>query len=117
MTTSGTSDTKPTTPAEKPGGAEHEERSAYQEKRQAQLDELSARLDLWEAKARKAKAGARIRYAEEIGKLRGKLETARLKLSLLQDTGETAWDDVKAGVESALRDLRSAFKRASSRFE
>lgn len=92
-------------------------RRAWREKREAQIQEMSARLDMWEAKARKARADARIRYAEEIGKLRGKLETARLKLSLLQDTGEAAWEDVTSGVESALDDLRSAFKRAASRFE
>lgn len=92
-------------------------RRAWREKREAQIQEMSARLDLWEAKARKAKADARIRYAEEIGKLRGKLETARLKLSLLQDTSEAAWEDMTSGVEAALDDLRSAFKRAASRFE
>lgn len=94
-----------------------ETRRAWREKREAQIQEMAARLDLWEAKARKAKADARIRYAEEIGKLRGKLETARLKLSLFQDTSETAWEDVKSGVESALDDLRSGFERAASRFE
>lgn len=117
MTNGGTSGTRPAMRAGKGEGTEGEKRSAYQEKRQAQLDELAARLDLWEAKARKSKAEARIRYAEEIGKLRGKLETARLKLSLLQDSGEAAWEDVRSGVEAAMQDLRSAFKRASSRFE
>lgn len=92
-------------------------RRAWREKREAQIQEMSARLDLWEAKARKAKASTRIRYAEEIGKLREKLETARLKLSLLQDTGEAAWEDMTSGVESALDELRSAFRRAASRFE
>lgn len=92
-------------------------RQAWREKREAQVQEMAARMDLWEAEAKKAKADARIRYAEELGKLRGKLETARLKLSLLQDTGEVAWDDVKSGVESAMKDLRSAVERASSRFE
>ncbi|MFW6206363.1 MAG: coiled coil domain-containing protein [Gemmatimonadota bacterium] len=92
-------------------------RSAYREKREAQIQEMAARLDLWEAKAKKARADARIRAVEEVGKLRGKLETARLKVSLLQDTGETAWEDLRKGVESAMEDLRSAFKRAASRFE
>ena len=102
---------------ETPESRETKTRSAYREKREAQIQELAARLDLWEAKAKKAKADARIRYAEEIGKLKAKIETARLQLSLLQDTGEAAWEDVKAGVDAAMRDLRSAFKRASSRFE
>lgn len=101
----------------KGGETKSQLRRAYREKREARLQELAARLDLWEAKAKKAKADARIRAVEEIGRLRGKLEAARLKLSLLQDAGEAAREDVKAGVEAAMRDLRAGFRRASSRFE
>lgn len=97
--------------------AEQRLRRAYREKREAQLKELAARLDLLEAKADKAKADARIRYGEEIEKLREKLDTARVKLSLLQDAGEQAWEDVKEGLDAAMRDLRQAYSRATSRFE
>lgn len=95
----------------------NELRRAYREKVEAQIQEVAARLDLWEAKAKKARADARIRYLDEIAELRGKLETARLKLSLLRNASEAAREDVREGVETAVRDLRRSLERASSRFE
>lgn len=92
-------------------------RRAHRDKREAQLRELSARLDLLEAKAERAKDDARVRYEEEIGKVREKLDTAKVKLSLLQDAGEQAWDDLREGLDEAMGELRDAFRRASSRFE
>ncbi|MFW6193363.1 MAG: hypothetical protein ACOC83_07735 [Gemmatimonadota bacterium] len=103
--------------SEREATARRELRRAHRDKREAQLRELSARLDLLEAKAQRAKADARIRYEEEIGKVREKLDTARVKLSLLQDAGEQAWEDVRGGLDEAMSDLRDAFRRASSRFE
>lgn len=94
-----------------------ERRSAYREKREAQIEELAARLDLWEAKARKAKADARVRYREELDELRGRIDTARMRLSLLKDAGEDAWDEVRDGADAAMKELRRAFRRASSKFE
>jgi hypothetical protein len=92
-------------------------RRAYREKREAQIQELAARLDLWEAKLRKAAAEGEIRYREELEQLRSKLEIARVRLSLLKDAGEAAWQEIRDGLDDAVDDLRRAVRKAASKFE
>jgi ElaB/YqjD/DUF883 family membrane-anchored ribosome-binding protein len=105
------------TTEERPEATPPERRSAYRQKREAQIAELAARLDVWEAKARQAKAEARVRYREELDELRGRIDTARMRMSLLKDAGEDAWDEVRAGADAAMKELRRAFRRASSKFD
>jgi len=42
---------------------------------------------------------------------------AQEKLNELQQASETAWEDLKAGVENAWDSLENAMKKAASRFE
>lgn len=95
---------------------EKDRREAYREKREAQLREWAAKLDAWQARAQKAKAEAKIRYQEEVDDLRGRLRAARQKLDALRDAGGDAWEDLRAGMDEAVRDLKRAFERASSKF-
>lgn len=94
-----------------------ETRKAYRQRREAQIQELAARLDLWEAKAKKAAAKGEIRYREELESLRQKLETARVRISLLKDASEDAWKDLRGGLDEAVDDLKRAVKKAASKFE
>lgn len=108
---------KRSTGVETPGGTASESRTAYNKKREAQIRELTARLDLWEAKVRKAAAEGEIRYREELEDLRSKLETARVRLSLLRDASSAAWEELRTGLDDALDELRRAVRKAASKFE
>lgn len=92
-------------------------RDTYRRKREAQLRELGARVDRWEEKLRKAAAEGEVRYREELEEIRSKLEIARVRLSLLGDAGEAAWQEIRDGLDDAVKDLRTAVGEAASKFE
>lgn len=76
----------------------------------AEIDTLAARVDQLETDAR---AG----YRKQIETLRGKRDDARRQLDTLQQSGESAWQDMKAGVEIAWDAIGEALNSARSRFK
>jgi DNA repair exonuclease SbcCD ATPase subunit len=92
-------------------------KKVYEQKLQAQLDEWSAEIDKLKAKADSAKADRKIEYYEEIEKLRTMQETASNKLNEVKNASDDAWEDLKAGIESAGDSLGSALKSATSKFK
>ena len=92
-------------------------KDSYQQKLQAQLDEWSADIDKLKARADKADADVKLEYYVQIEELREKQETAKDKLSELMDASDDAWEDLKAGVESARFVLGEAVSKATSRFK
>ena len=91
-------------------------KEAYQKKLEAQLGEWDAKLDLLSAKARNAKADARISYESELASLKTRQVAARQKLEELGKRGEGAWDDMKDGAEKAWDEMGKAIERLASRF-
>lgn len=94
-----------------------EKRKAYEEKFEAQLREWGAEIALFNARADKTKAGARIEYYQMIEALQGKEDEARAKLQELMTAGDDAWEDLKTGAENICTEVRTAFQNASSRFK
>lgn len=92
-------------------------KEAYEQKLQAQLDEWGAEIDQLKAKADNAKADAQLDYYKQIEELRSMQESARNKLAELKDAGDDAWQDLKAGIDSARDSLGHALKSAASRFK
>jgi nucleotide-binding universal stress UspA family protein len=92
-------------------------RKAYAEKVEAQLKEWGTEIDILKAKAEKAKAEAKIKYYERIQDLRAKQESLGQKLQELKGPGGEAWEEVKTGVDQAVKDLKEAFKRAKSKWK
>jgi Skp family chaperone for outer membrane proteins len=92
-------------------------KEAYQKKLQAQLDEWNAEIDKLKAKADKAEADAKLEYYKKIEELRSIQETANSKFAKLREASDGAWEDLKAGVDSACNTLGNALKSAVSRFK
>jgi nucleotide-binding universal stress UspA family protein len=92
-------------------------RKVYVDKVETQLKEWGTEIDILKAKAEKAKAEAKIKYYEKIQDLRARQESLGLKLQELKGSGEEAWEEVKTGVDRAVKDLKEAFKRAKSRLK
>lgn len=92
-------------------------REEYVEKMKAKLDELNAEVDRLEAKAKGTEADLRIKYDGEIQKLKEHREKAKAKLSEFQKAGDSAWQDLKIGLQGAWDILDEAIKSASSRFK
>lgn len=92
-------------------------KEAYQKKLQAQLDEWNAEIDKLKAKADKAEAEAQLEYYKKIEELRCMQDAAYSKLEKLREASDDAWEDLKAGIDSACNSLSNALKSAMARFK
>jgi hypothetical protein len=89
----------------------------YQEKMEARLKALAVKIDLLKAKADKTNAEANIKYHKQIKIVRPKQEMLGHRLHELKQSGDEAWEELKAGVYIAWDDLKFASRRAISRFK
>ena len=80
-------------------------RDDYIEKMKLQLDKTNTKMNELDAKAKVAKADAREKYEEEMGKLREQSQRALAKLEELRVAGEDSWDTMVAEMEK----IRDAF--------
>jgi len=92
-------------------------KESYLQKLQVQLNQWSAKIDKLKAMADKADADARLEYYEQIDELRVKQAAANIKLRELTDASDDAWEDLKAGIESAWLSLGDSVKDAAARFK
>lgn len=90
-----------------------ETKDAYKQKLKAHLNEWGAQINLLIAQAESAGADAKLKYAQDLDKLRDKQRQATEKLKELEAasgdawekvkiTADTLWDELKAGVASAV---------------
>jgi len=94
-----------------------ETRDAYVQKLKAKMDEWNAEIDRIEAKADQADAESKIEYEKQLEDLRAKRRDLEEKIAKLQQAGDDAWEDLKAGIDSAWDALGNALKSAASRFK
>ena len=92
-------------------------RDEYVRKMQAKLEEWNAEIDTLTTRAGKATADIRNEYNEQIGALKVKQATANQKIEELQHSGESAWEDLKSGIELAWTAMGEAIDSARSRFK
>jgi len=91
-------------------------REEYVKKLQAKLEEWNADIDKLSARAGEVKSELRHEYAEQLEALKAKQAVARQKFEELQKCGESAWEDLKAGMELAWNAVSEAIDSAKSRF-
>ncbi|MEN6473840.1 MAG: coiled coil domain-containing protein [Syntrophaceae bacterium] len=94
-----------------------DKRKAYEDKFDAQLKKWSAEIALFNAKADKTKAEAKIEYYKTIETLQGKHDAAKTKLQELKTAGDDVWEDLKKGAENVWADVKTAFNGAATRFK
>jgi predicted nuclease with TOPRIM domain len=92
-------------------------RDEYVKKLQAKLGEWSTEIDALVAKAGEVKADAKHEYTEQIEALKAKQAAVKEKLDELQQSGGSAWDDLKSGIELAWTAMGEAIDSAKSRFK
>lgn len=94
-----------------------EDKQSYLDKLALQLQKWDDELDALKLKAESAKAEARVELQEQITELREKKAAAQSKLKSLQEAGDEAWDEIKAGAEKSWTEIRGAFDRAFAKFK
>ena len=92
-------------------------KEAYEKKLKSQLDEWNAEIAKLKAKADAAEADAQLEYHKQIEELRTLQNKAKGKLNELKEAGDSAWEDLTAGIDSAWDSLSNAVKSARSRFK
>ena len=92
-------------------------RDEYVRKMQAKLDEWNKEIDRLTAKAGEVTADLKKEYSEQIEILKAKQAVARQKIEELQQAGESAWVDLKSGIELAWTAMGEAIDSARSRFK
>lgn len=83
----------------------------------AKIDQWDAEIDRLSAKSAMVEAESREEYYKQIAELKAKRSQIGEKLDQLQQAGEDAWGDLKAGLDLALETMSDALKSASSRFK
>ncbi|MDD2853766.1 MAG: hypothetical protein PHY09_17910 [Desulfuromonadaceae bacterium] len=91
-------------------------RDEYINRMQEKLEEWNAEIDTLAAKAGEVTADVKSEYREQIELLKIKQATARQKIDELQHSGESAWGDLKTGIELAWTSMGEAIDSARSRF-
>ncbi len=91
-------------------------RDAYRQKFEAQLEEATARLSILKAKAKQAAADGRIFANDELGITDEKIAQLKAKLKELGGSSESAWEELKVGIEGAWSELSSAARKAAEKF-
>lgn len=94
-----------------------EKRDAYVQKLKAKMDEWNTEIDKLAAKADQADAEAKIEYHKQLEDLRAKHKDLEDKIAELQQAGESAWEDLKQGLENSWGILKTSFSKAKSEFE
>jgi len=91
-------------------------RDAFIQKLHAKIDEWNADIDKLAAKTQQAEADARIEYQEQIDALKHQRQEVENQLADLKQSGEGAWEDLRAGLDLAFESMNEAVKSAMSQF-
>ena len=92
-------------------------RDEYIHKMQTKLEEWNSEIDTLTAKAGEVRADVTKEYHEQIETVKAKLAVAQQKIDELQQAGESAWVDLKSGIELAWTAMGEAIDSARSRFK
>lgn len=93
------------------------DRDAYVQEMKAKLDDWNAQIDKLSAKADAAQADTKLEYNKQVEALKKQREEALQRLNELQSAAESAWEDMRAGMDAAQDKMTSALKNAASRFQ
>jgi predicted nucleic acid-binding Zn-ribbon protein len=94
-----------------------QERDKYIRKAQREIDELRAGIDKLGLKARTARDEAKAKLDKDIASLDRKRDAAESRLDDVKSANASAWKHLKAGMDSALEDLKQSFAKARKEFD
>jgi len=94
-----------------------ETKDAYKEKLKAQLKEWEAQINLLAAKMESAGADARLKYAQELEKLRTMQHEAIDKMKELDAASIDAWDKLKESADKTWDEMKHGIANLFSKFK
>lgn len=87
------------------------------EKMEKRLKDWGSDIEKFRGKTDEFGTKARGKIHDQVEDLRAKQELARQKLQELRKAGGEAWEDLRAGAESAMNDLRKALEKVRKKRE
>lgn len=93
------------------------ERQQYQEKIETKLHELDREITALKAEAAKQGKDAGKQIDQQLPELERKYEIARQKFEKFKNSSQGAWQDMKVGIDAAMKDLQAAYNRAATHYE
>lgn len=93
------------------------EKKQYQEKIEARLRELDKEIASLKVKIAKQGKEAEKQLNQQMPELEQKREAAGQQLEKLRNCSQASWQDMKEGIEAAMKDLQTAYSRAASHFK
>ena len=90
----------------------HEKRDAYVASMKNKLDKWSAKIDKMEARAQEAGEGTKAALQDRIKQLQASRAEANRKIEAISQAGETAWKELRTGVNTTWKTLRKEVRAA-----
>lgn len=94
-----------------------QQKEAFQRKAQEELDAIQMQMAMLQGKADMASASARTELQKSIHELEVKKEAVKKQLDGLKSATDAKWDELRAGVHSAIEEMNQSFQRLRSKLQ
>jgi hypothetical protein len=88
----------------------------YIRKLRLKMDEINADIEKMKAKAGQMEADARLEYRRTVEDLESRRDSVEDKLRSLGESSESAWEDIRDGIDRSWGELTDAIRSASQKF-
>lgn len=92
-----------------------QQKEAFHRRMQGELDEMERKIEGLKREAERASETARREAEKHIRELERETARAETRLKELEAAGGEAWEELKSGLNAALKDLQRSYDRARSR--
>jgi hypothetical protein len=93
-----------------------EQMHVFREQTETRLAEYKKEIDQLQEKAEKLGGEAKAKAEQHLTALRQKRDELSVKLKELSSSSGNAWEQLKLGIDAAMEDLGSAYKKAAAEF-
>ena len=95
----------------------YEKKEEYQRALATQMRELDVKIDELKAKAARANDAVKAEFARDMEALDRQKAVLAQKTEAVKSSSASAWNDVKAGANSAMDSVRQTYEKAKARFQ
>ena len=95
----------------------YEKKEEYQRALAAQMRELDVKLDELKARAGRASDAVKAEFARDMEALDRQKAVLAQKTEAVKSSSASAWNDVKAGANSAMDSVKQTYEKAKARFQ
>ena len=95
----------------------YEKKEEYQRALAAQMRELDVKIDELKAKAGRASDAVKAEFARDMEALDRQKTVLAQKMEAVKTSSASAWNDVKAGANSAMESIKQTYDQAAARFQ